>query len=55
MSTIKFKTILLLLLVSVTAWSDDSKYSWLNDALFICEPEFSPHFKGVILNIWKIK
>lgn len=33
----------------------DSKYSWLNDALFICEPEFSPHFKGVILNIWKIK
>lgn len=33
----------------------DSKYSWLNDALFICEPTFSPHFKGVILNIWKIK
>jgi hypothetical protein len=33
----------------------DSKYSWLNDALFICEPEFSPNFKGVILNIWKIK
>ena len=33
----------------------DSKYSWLNDALFICEPAFSPHFKGVILNIWKIK
>ncbi len=33
----------------------DSKYAWLNNALFVCQPEFLPSFKGVILNVWKLK
>ncbi len=33
----------------------DSKYAWLNNALFVCQPEFAPGFKGVILNVWKVK
>lgn len=33
----------------------DSKYGWLNDALFICEPVSSQEFKGVVLNVWRVK
>ncbi|MBO7068090.1 MAG: DUF3237 domain-containing protein [Bacteroidaceae bacterium] len=33
----------------------DSKYAWLNNALFICSPEWSQNFKGIILNIWMVK
>ena len=33
----------------------DSKYGWLNNALFICAPTFSPDFKGIVLNVWKVK
>ena len=33
----------------------DSKYGWLNDALFVCAPEFSQDFKGIVLNVWRVK
>ena len=33
----------------------DSKYGWLNNALFVCAPEFSSEFKGIVLNVWKVK
>ena len=33
----------------------DSKYGWLNNALFVCEPEWSQGFKGIVLNVWKVK
>ena len=33
----------------------DSKYGWLNDALFFCAPEFSQQFQGIVLNVWKVK
>ena len=33
----------------------DSKYGWLNNALFICAPEFSAEFKGIVLNVWMVK
>lgn len=33
----------------------DSKYGWLNNALFVCAPEFTSDFKGIVLNVWKIK
>jgi len=33
----------------------DSKYAWLNNALFVCQPEFVSGFQGVILNVWKVK
>ena len=33
----------------------DSKYGWLNNALFVCAPEFSQQFQGIILNVWKVK
>lgn len=33
----------------------DSKYNWLNNALFVCQPDFSPGFKGIVLNVWKVK
>ena len=33
----------------------DSKYGWLNNALFVCEPEWTQSFKGIVLNVWKVK
>ena len=33
----------------------DGPYSWLNDALFVCEPDFSEHFAGIVLNVWMVK
>lgn len=33
----------------------DSKYGWLNNALFLCAPDFSAGFKGIVLNVWKVK
>ena len=33
----------------------DSPYGWLNNALFVCAPEFSQDFKGIVLNVWKVK
>ena len=33
----------------------DSKYGWLNNALFICAPEWNQEFKGIVLNVWKVK
>ena len=33
----------------------DSKYGWLNNALFVCAPEFRSDFKGIVLNVWKVK
>ena len=33
----------------------DGKYAWLNDALFVCAPDFSSEFKGVVLNVWRVK
>ncbi len=32
----------------------DSKYGWLNNALFLCAPEFSQNFNGIVLNVWKV-
>ena len=33
----------------------DSKYAWLNNALFVCAPDFNAGFKGIVLNVWKVK
>ena len=33
----------------------DSKYGWLNNSLFLCAPTFSSDFKGIVLNVWKVK
>ena len=33
----------------------DSKYVWLNNALFVCVPDFSQQFQGIVLNVWKVK
>ena len=33
----------------------DSKYAWLNNALFVCAPSFSQGFQGIVLNVWKVK
>ena len=32
----------------------DSKYGWLNNSLFLCAPEFSQNFNGIVLNVWKV-
>ena len=32
----------------------DGKYGWLNNALFVCAPTFSPGFQGIVLNVWKV-
>lgn len=33
----------------------DSKYGWLNNSLFVCSPEFTQEFKGIVLNVWRVK
>ena len=33
----------------------DSPYGWLNNAIFVCQPDFSPGFAGIVLNVWKVK
>ena len=33
----------------------DSKYAWLNNAIFVCQPDFATGFKGIVLNVWKVK
>lgn len=33
----------------------DSKYAWLNNAIFVCQPDFAGGFKGIVLNVWKVK
>lgn len=33
----------------------DSKYGWLNNSLFICAPEWTQEFKGIVLNVWRVK
>ena len=33
----------------------DSKYGWLNNSLFVCAPEFTQDFKGIVLNVWRVK
>lgn len=32
----------------------DSPYAWLNNSLFVCEPDFSSSFQGIVLNVWKV-
>jgi len=33
----------------------DSRYAWLNNALFVCQPEWVKDFNGIVLNVWKVK
>ena len=33
----------------------DSKYAWLNNSIFVCQPDFAAGFKGIVLNVWKVK
>ena len=33
----------------------DSKYAWMNNSLFLCSPDFSQQFKGIVLNVWRVK
>lgn len=33
----------------------NSRYGWLNNALFVCAPEWSQAFKGIVLNVWMVK
>ena len=33
----------------------DSKYGWVNNSLFVCAPTFSSEFKGIVLNVWRVK
>lgn len=33
----------------------NSRYAWLNNALFVCQPEWTQSFKGIVLNVWKVK
>ena len=33
----------------------DGKYAWLNNSLFVCAPDFTQQFKGIVLNVWKVK
>ena len=33
----------------------DGPRAWLNNALFVCAPEWTPDFKGIVLNVWMVK
>jgi hypothetical protein len=33
----------------------NSRYGWLNNALFVCQPDWSQPFKGIVLNVWQVK
>lgn len=33
----------------------NSPYSWMNNSLFLCAPGFSAGFRGIVLNVWKVK
>ena len=33
----------------------DSPYAWMNNALFVCAPEWGQSFQGIVLNVWKVK
>ena len=33
----------------------DSKYGWLNNSLFLCAPTFAADFRGIVLNVWRVK
>ncbi|MBQ6190846.1 MAG: DUF3237 family protein [Bacteroidaceae bacterium] len=33
----------------------DSKYAWLNNALFVCSPDWTQQFQGIVLNVWLVK
>ena len=33
----------------------DSRYAWLNNSLFVCAPEWNQDFKGIVLNVWRVK
>lgn len=32
----------------------DSRYAWLNDAIYVCAPEFVEGFPGIVLNVWRV-
>ena len=34
---------------------NDSKYAWLNNAIFVCEPAWGGAQGGINLNVWKVK
>ena len=33
----------------------DSPYAWLNNALYVCQPDWSQKFEGIVLNVWMVK
>ena len=33
----------------------DSKYAWLNESLFLCQPGFGGAGGGITLDVWKVK
>lgn len=33
----------------------DSRYAWLNNSLFLCQPGWGSDFKGIVLNVWRVK
>lgn len=33
----------------------DSPFAWLNNAIYVCQPEWSKSFDGIILNVWMVQ
>ena len=33
----------------------NSPYAWLNNAIYVCQPEWGQQFAGIVLNVWKVK
>ena len=33
----------------------DSKYAWLNNAIYVCQPDWSAQNGGITLNVWMVK
>ena len=32
----------------------NSPYAWLNNAIYVCQPEWDKEFKGIVLNVWRV-
>lgn len=33
----------------------DSPYAWINNAIYVCQPEWDQQFQGIVLNVWMVK
>ena len=33
----------------------NSPYAWLNNSIYVCQPDFTQQFNGIVMNVWRIR